>query len=94
MEKTYQELEEERDIQENLAESFRKEALSWASIASSYKKDYDSKCKLLRKIKKIAQGLTQLCTNCEEQMEQEECNDLCNARRLREILNLINKDES
>ena len=86
-------LEEEKEVYENLSESFRKEALSWASIASSYKKDYDNKCKLLRKIKKIAQGLTQLCTNCEEQIEQEECNDLCNARRLREILDIIEKNE-
>lgn len=70
-------LKEELEIRDNLAESFRKEALNWANIANDYKKDRDMLENALEKIKEIAlnhdsvscAGLFE-CSNCKDEVTE------------------------
>ena len=48
LEKENEQLKEEIEIRTNLEERFRKEALKWADIANSYKKDLDKIEKLCK----------------------------------------------
>lgn len=51
------ELKEEVETRDNLSETFRKEALSWANIANEYKKDKAKLECILQVIKTIATGV-------------------------------------
>lgn len=56
----YQEIErlkEEVETRDNLSETFRKEALSWANIANDYQKDKTKLEQTLQEIKTIAKGV-------------------------------------
>ncbi|MBR6099393.1 hypothetical protein IKP85_06570 [bacterium] len=48
-------LKEEVEIRDNLSETFRKEALSWANIANDYQKDKTKLEQTLQEIKEIAE---------------------------------------
>ena len=71
-------LNEELEIRDNLAESFRKEALNWANIANNYKKDRDMLEKALEEIKEIAENSHSApcleigcdCEHCEDETTQ------------------------
>jgi hypothetical protein len=49
-------------------------------------------CKL-KQIVELAQGHTELCKNCEQQIKECDCSDICNAYRLDKILKLLDLQE-
>lgn len=49
-------------------------------------------CKL-KQIVELAKGHTELCRNCEQQIKECECGDICNAYRLNKILQLLQIEE-
>lgn len=44
---------------------------------------------ILKQIVELAKGHTELCKNCEQQIKECDCNDICNAYRLDKILKLL-----
>jgi hypothetical protein len=79
-----------------------------AFVQSSYKnRDWaienaceliDDKCCLkqncvLKQIVELAKGHTELCKNCEQQIKECDCGDICNAYRLDKILKLLDIQE-
>lgn len=49
-------------------------------------------CKL-KQIVELAKGHTELCKNCEQQIKECDCSDICNAYRLDKILKLLDIEE-
>lgn len=49
-------------------------------------------CKL-KQIVELAKGHTELCKNCEQQIKECDCSDICNAYRLDKILKLLDIQE-
>lgn len=49
-------------------------------------------CKL-KQIVELAKGHTELCKNCEQQIKECDCSDICNAYRLNKILQLLQIEE-
>lgn len=49
-------------------------------------------CKL-KQIVELAKGHTELCKNCEQQIKECDCGDICNAYRLDKILKLLDIQE-
>lgn len=49
-------------------------------------------CKL-KQIVELAKGHTELCKNCEQQIKECGCSDICNAYRLDKILKLLDIQE-
>ena len=45
-------------------------------------------CKM-KQIVELAKGHTELCKNCEQQIKECDCSDICNAYRLDKILKLL-----
>ena len=64
LEKENEQLKEEIEIRTNLEERFRKEALKWADIANSYKKDLDKIEKLIDEIPYSLERLVELNCPC------------------------------
>jgi len=91
-------LKEEVETRDNLSETFRKEALSWANIANEYQKDKTKLEKTLQEIKKIAEApkpfidfsVTKTATEVEYDYAAI-CNEL--ELRLHKVLELIFKAE-
>lgn len=48
---------------------------------------------ILKQIVELAKGHTELCKNCEQQIKECDCNDICNAYRLNKILQLLDIQE-
>lgn len=44
---------------------------------------------VLKQIVELAKGHTELCKNCEQQIKECDCSDICNAYRLNKILQLL-----
>lgn len=92
-------LKEEIEIRDNLSETFRKEALSWANIASEYQKDRTKLHQTLQEIKNIAEApkpfidfsVTKTATEVEYDYAAI-CNEL--ELRLHKVLELITIFES
>lgn len=56
--------------------------------------DDDSLCQdrtdcVMKQIVELAKGHTELCKNCEQQIKECDCSDICNAYRLDKILKLL-----
>lgn len=47
----------------------------------------------LKQIVELAKGHTELCKNCEQQIKECDCSDICNAYRLDKILQLLDIQE-
>lgn len=59
---------------------------------------HHSKCQdrtdcVLKQIVELAKGHTELCKNCEQQIKECDCGDICNAYRLDKILKLLDIQE-
>ena len=48
---------------------------------------------VMKQIVELAQGHTELCKNCEQQIKECDCSDICNAYRLDKILKLLDLQE-
>lgn len=48
---------------------------------------------VLKQIVELAKGHTELCKNCEQQIKECDCSDICNAYRLDKILKLLDIQE-
>lgn len=48
---------------------------------------------IMKQIVELAKGHTELCKNCEQQIKECDCNDICNAYRLNKILQLLQIEE-
>ena len=48
---------------------------------------------VMKQIVELAKGHTELCRNCEQQIKECDCNDICNAYRLNKILQLLQIEE-
>jgi hypothetical protein len=48
---------------------------------------------VLKQIVELAKGHTELCKNCEQQIKECDCSDICNAYRLNKILQLLDIQE-
>ena len=48
---------------------------------------------VIKQIVELAKGHTELCKNCEQQIKECDCNDICNAYRLDKILQLLDIQE-
>ena len=48
---------------------------------------------VMKQIVELAKGHTELCKNCEQQIKECDCNDICNAYRLNKILQLLDIQE-
>ena len=48
---------------------------------------------VMKKIVELAKGHTELCKNCEQQIKECDCSDICNAYRLDKILKLLDIQE-
>jgi len=48
---------------------------------------------VMKQIVELAKGHTELCKNCEQQIKECDCNDICNAYRLDKILKLLDIQE-
>ena len=48
---------------------------------------------VLKQIVELAKGHTELCKNCEQQIKECDCSDICNAYRLDKILQLLDIEE-
>ena len=48
---------------------------------------------VLKQIVELAKGHTELCKNCEQQIKECDCGDICNAYRLDKILKLLDIEE-
>lgn len=55
---------------------------------NQYAKCEDSDC-IMKQILTLAKGHTELCKNCEQQIKECDCSDICNAYRLNKILQLL-----
>ena len=62
---------------------------------SKVKEQYCSKCTdcVMKQIVELAKGHTELCRNCEQQIKECDCADICNAYRLNNILQLLQIEE-
>ena len=63
-----------------------------------YCDEYQKKCQdctdcVMKQIVELAKGHTELCKNCEQQIKECDCSDICNAYRLDKILNLLDIQE-
>jgi hypothetical protein len=47
----------------------------------------------MKQIVELAKGHTELCKNCEQQIKECDCSDICNAYRLDKILKLLDLQE-
>ncbi len=47
----------------------------------------------MKQIVELAKGHTELCKNCEQQIKECDCSDICNAYRLDKILKLLDIKE-
>ena len=48
---------------------------------------------VMKQIVELAKGHTELCRNCEQQIKECDCADICNAYRLNNILQLLQIEE-
>lgn len=48
---------------------------------------------VMKQIVELAKGHTELCKDCEQQIKECDCNDICNAYRLNKILQLLDIQE-
>ena len=48
---------------------------------------------VLKQIVELAKGHTELCKNCDQQIKECDCSDICNAYRLDKILKLLDIQE-
>ena len=48
---------------------------------------------VMKQIVELAKGHTELCKNCEQQIKECDCSDICNAYRLDKILKLLDIQE-
>ena len=48
---------------------------------------------VMKQIVELAKGHTELCKNCEQQIKECDCSDICNAYRLDKILELLDIEE-
>lgn len=48
---------------------------------------------VLKQVVELAKGHTELCKNCEQQIKECDCSDICNAYRLDKILKLLDIQE-
>lgn len=48
---------------------------------------------VMKQIVELAKGHTELCKNCDQQIKECDCNDICNAYRLNKILQLLDIQE-
>ena len=54
---------------------------------------YDCTDCVMKQIVELAKGHTELCKNCEQQIKECDCGDICNAYRLDKILKLLDIQE-
>lgn len=48
---------------------------------------------VMKQIVELAKGHTELCKNCDQQIKECDCSDICNAYRLDKILKLLDIQE-
>lgn len=48
---------------------------------------------VIKQIVELAKGHTELCKNCDQQIKECDCSDVCNAYRLDKILKLLDIQE-
>lgn len=61
------------------------------NITGKYCKDCTD-C-VMKQIVELAKGHTELCKNCDQQIKECDCSDICNAYRLDKILKLLDIQE-
>ena len=66
--------------------------VEWNCLGSDTTECKNGNC-VLKQIVELAKGHTELCKNCEQQIKECDCNDICNAYRLNKILQLLDIQE-